>query len=99
MDDNLIWSVIALFVLDLIVAIIIRKLGLEQVFAVMSVIAFLLPMSYFLFDWSTGIMDHKYTLNDLPNEIRTVLAYGLGSAFSGGVIGYLIGKLNSDPFS
>ncbi len=97
--DDLVLTVIALFIIDLISALIIRKLGLEQVFAVMSAVAFVLPMSYFLLDWTTGIMNHRYTVNDLPNEIKTVLAYGLGSAFSGGVIGYLIGRFNSDPFS
>ena len=93
------WAFVVLLVADIVIAWAIRRSGLEQAFNVIWIICFVLPIVYFLLDWNNGLMSGRYTLNDLPDKIKTVLAYGLGSAFSGGIIGYLIGKFNSDPFS
>jgi len=91
-----IWILVGLLVLDFIIALVLRRTGLDRVFEAISIICFVIPMAYFLLDWDAGIMNGTYTINDLPDKIKEVLLYGLGFAFTGGMTGYFLGGFRNN---
>lgn len=54
---------------------------------------------YSIWEWQIGIQNGTYGITDLDERILWVVLFGLGFAFSGGLIGYFLGGRGNSDFT
>jgi hypothetical protein len=96
---ELIFGLIGLLVFDFIIAFLIRRSGFERAFESIMILSAVLPLFYFILDWNVGVQNGTYTIDDLNGAILSVVLFGLGFAFSGGIIGFFVGGMGKSNSS